>query len=141
MSLSSVKTYARTRMAALGYTEWTDGFNAANIPQTLLNSRYFIELGDAGPKSVSNDNEEITVPLTVKSFLAPTGNPKGLIDTAAARVDTIVAPFVKASNRVTTSGILNVTFQSSRVLPLGESNDNGVVVEIAFNVLLLVSTI
>ncbi len=139
--ISDVKTYARTLMRGLSYVEWTDGFNFEDIPNTLLNSRFHVELGDASSKSINNDNDEILMPLTVRSFLQATGDPKKLIDQGALKGDTIITSFLKASNRTLQTGIKNVLFRSMKVLPLASSNDNGVIIEVRFDVLVIVSTI
>jgi hypothetical protein len=141
MSVASIKTYFRTQLEALGYIEHTDGFNWENVANALMDDRFHVALGQGALKSRSNDNDEMVYPVTVRVFQAGNSEPKTAIDTSAARIDTIVADLLKASNRTLASGILNVSFLGAQPLPLSQSNDNGVLTEMTFNVLVLVSTI
>lgn len=141
MSVAAVKTYARTRMHALGYKEWTDGFNFQNIPATLLDTRFAVELGNPSTLKISNDNQELSVPFTVRAFVKPTKDPKALIDRGAAKIDTIVTDFVKPAHATTGEEVKNVEFLDGKVLPLADSNDNGIITEINFKALVIVSTL
>lgn len=142
MSVKGIRTYARARMAALGFTEWTDGFNFENVPQTLLSTRYILRLSDGSGDKVSNDNQEIRFPLVVESAIKPTGNPKSLIEQGFDRADAIVAEFMQADQRLSSSDFLNIVHASTAVVPLdGASNDNGVRVLVGFNFLVMISTL
>lgn len=140
MSLASVKTYARARMVALGYTEWSDGFNYHNIPAQRLGDVFHVEFGTASGSAQHHDCQEIEVPFTVRLF-EPTGkDPKTLIDRAVAATDAVLAEMLAATNRLTQSGIKNVRFDTMTIEPLDDSNDNGVIAKISFSALVIVST-
>jgi hypothetical protein len=129
MSFSGAKAYARGLMTDLGYTEWLDGFNFENIPRTLQNRAYHLELGQATIASTHQDNHAGTVPLTVRVLLGGFRNPKSKIEEAAALAETIVDEFVKPSNRLTqtTSGngkLVNVRFVDKSIVAHGPTNDN-----------------
>lgn len=141
MSVKGIRTYARARLATLDFTEWTDGFNFENVPQTLLSTRYILRLNDGSGGKVSNDNQEISFPLVVESAIKPTGNPKNLIEQGFDRADSIVAAFMQASQRLTQTDFKNIVHASTSVVPLdGDSNDNGVRVLVGFNFLVIIGT-
>lgn len=140
MSVSSVKAYARARLAALGYTEWCDGFNWANIPVTKLDTSFHVELEAARGVSNNQDYQAIEASFVVRLFRAPTRTPKGLIDTATEAGDGVISDFLAAANRTTQTGLKNVRFDTMTIEPLDDSNDNGVIIRIAFTALVLIST-
>lgn len=138
--IASVKDYARTRLGVLGYTEWSDGFNYKDIPKTKLDSVYHLELGESTGISNNQDHQVIESPVTVRLFKSPSRQPKTLIDQGISVADTVIADFIRASNRTTQSGIKNVTFVSMAIEPLEDSNDNGVTIKIAFKVLVYLTS-
>lgn len=140
MSIASVKAYARARLSALGYTEWTDGFNWQNIPKTLLENRFHVELQPSVGISNNQDHQTIETQFTVRIFKAPTRDPKTLIDTGAGLADTVIADLLLASNRLTQTGIKTVRFNSMAVEPFDTSNDNSLVVVMVFTALVIIST-
>lgn len=141
MSLAGVKPYAVTRMRALGYTEWP-GFDFSEIPKTALNRSFHVEAGDAqAVGDHDQQSQDVEMAFTVRIFRAPSGKPGTLIDEAIAIGDTVISAFLKASNRTTQTQIKNVSFDSMAVKPLNDENDNGVVAEIAFRALVIISTI
>lgn len=137
--IADVFTFARARMRVLGFTEWLGGFNR-DVPKTQLNTRFHLELGQPTNAGNDQDNFSIEVPFTVRTFVAPAKNTPPLIDQMIARGDTIIADFVKVLNRQTVAGIKNVQFNTMTVEPLDESNDNGVILQLNFSALVVVST-
>ena len=140
MSIAGVKTYARARMRSLGYTEWMDGFNFANIPSTLLNSRFHVALGDSIGISNNQDNQTIESEFTIRIFRQGTADPKTSIDTATTSADTVITDLLRASNRLTQTEIKNVRFNSMAIEPIDVSNDNGLIVRMSFTALVIIST-
>lgn len=140
MSIAGVKAYARTRMLSLGYTEWTDGFNFANIPATQLNSRFHVELGRSTGIKNNQQCQDIETEFTVRLFKTATSDPKRLIDSAAVIADTVIADLISASNRLTQTEIKTVRFNSMAIEPLDPSNDNGLTIRMIFTALVIIAT-
>lgn len=138
--ISSVLSYARARLAVLGYQEWTDGFNFENIPKTRLDSVFHLTLGDSLGTDIGQDNQTIETPFTIRLFLAPNRNPKALIDQATQIADIVIADLLKASNRLTQTGIKTVWFNTMAIEPIANSNDNGVIIQFNFTALVVIST-
>lgn len=129
MSFSGAKPYARGLLTELGYTEWLDGFNFENIPRTMQNRAYHLELGQATATGINQDNHAGSVPLTVRLLLGGFRNPKTKIDDATALVERVVDTFVNPSNRLTQGvrndgKLVNVRFVDKSIEPYGPSNDN-----------------
>lgn len=138
--IADVKAYARTRLRALGYTEWSDGFNFVNIPRTKLDTAFHLDLGDAIGVSNNQDNQVIDVALTVRLFRAAARDPKSLIDVGVAAADVVICDFLSAANRLTQTGVQNVAFDAVVVEPLDETNDNGVIIKMQFTMLVIIGT-
>lgn len=138
--LVAVKQYARDRMKALKFNEWIDGFNFEDVPSTLLDKSYHVEYGNPASKKISVDNQELTCPLTVRLWFSSQRNVKVGIDEAIKKADPVIAEFIAAKNRLTqTNGVKNCLFRDKSVDPLSDSNDNGVIVKIDFQCLVILS--
>lgn len=139
--LNDVKPYARARMATLAKrTEWSDGFNFANIPSTKLDTTYHLELLDANELSNNQDNLIVEQPFILRIFRAATGNPKAAIDACLKDTKVIIDEFLKPQNRLTQPAIKNVKLNSVLVEKLNATNDNGLIGRIAFTALVIRST-
>lgn len=140
MSIQGVRAFVRTRMQALGYTEWNDGFNWRNIPSTLLDQSFHVELNPSVGISNNQDSQDIETQFTVRIFRAPNREPNQLVDTATGLADTVIADLLRASIRTTQVELKNVRFNSMTVEQLDVSNDNGIVVTMVFTALVIIST-
>jgi len=135
MSLAAVRPYFRTRLDALGYKEWSDGFNFANIPQTILDGSYHLEVGTAGGTKVGQLVTEIDFPITVRVFFQGYSDPRGRIDDAMAAADAILAEVLIESNSQGAT-IKAVLFDSVTVNPYDGSDDNDIILELVFTAVL-----
>lgn len=132
MALTDIRVYFRTQMEALGYVEWRDGFNADNIPSTLLDNSFHIESGDVTPTVSSHQVHEFDCPVTIRIFMKGFLDPVSAIDDSYASVETIYSGLLLPSNRLGTT-VQDIIPTSVRVSPLTLQNDNAVLVEIDFN--------
>lgn len=140
--ISAALGYARSRLVVLGYTEWDDGFNSENIPRTLLDRSFHLTLGDCSNRKNSHDNLEIDCPVSVELYRAQNRKPKDLIDTGVGIADTVMADILNAANRLTYgNGLMNVTFQTMRVIKSSDSNDNSLRVQIDLIMTVIISTV
>lgn len=138
--ISDVKPYARARMQALGYTEWTDGFNFQNIPRTLLDKAFHVALGPISGVSNNQDHQIVNVGFTVRLFASQTRTPKDLIDASVIRADAAILEMIKPTNRLVQASIKNVTFNSLDIEELDDSNDNGIIVRMELIASVFIST-
>ena len=135
MSFSAVRPYFRARLDALGYKEWTDGFNFANIPQTILDGSYHLENGTAGSTKVGQTVTEIEIPITVRVFFQGHRDPKGRIDDAMIAADNILAEVLVESNSQGQT-IKAVLLDSVTVSPYDGSDDNDIILELGFTAII-----
>lgn len=140
--MSAARTYCRSRMDSLGYKEWTDGFNFENIPSSLQNRAYHLELEEATDSQLNIDNLITTVPVRVRVQMAGFRDPKTKIDQAAVLSNSIVAEFMSPENRLTQTTsdgekVLNVMFKSKVIEPLGTSNDNTMRLNMLFDFMVI----
>lgn len=140
---AGIRAHFRTKMNALNYTEWTDGFNISNIPDTLLsraNRMYHI----ATPSSSRVDaydmtSQDVDVDVRLSIFFKGYRNAASAIDAAMSASDTILENLLDPSNRFT-SGIKNIYFNNSQIVELDETNDNIAVLELNFLVRMVLCT-
>lgn len=129
---ASCRSYFRTRMVALGYKEWKDGFNFENIPSTLLsrNKMFHIESPSASRSDAYDmQSQDVDQDITLRVFLKGYRDPASAIDDALSTEDTILEDILDSDNRLGAT-LKNVYFNNSQILPLDETNDNAVILEI-----------
>jgi hypothetical protein len=139
MSIADVKPYFRSRLNALELKEWSDPFNFANIPETLLDRSYHLQLGTVTQSSVGQQGMTLNVPITLRVFFRGFNKPLAAYDKASVAANDIILDCLDPLFRATqTNGIKNVLLGSSDILPLDVSNDNSMYVEQSYNVMILI---
>lgn len=134
--ISEVRDYARVVLKSLGYQEWKDAFNVDNIPSTLLDKVFHVEHGIASQRQNNQQNLELIAPFSVTMFRKGFRDPNAALDDAAVLTDTIIKEFLAPENRLTQQGtIKNIAFESAEMTPISASNDNAVLVKVAFSAL------
>lgn len=132
MSLSDVRPFFRTRFEGLGFTEHQDAFSVNNIGEAVLDDSFHIESG-----VVSSVNEPLThiftYPILVRIFKKGFADPIDALDAIDQTRADILDDILDPANRLQTTGINNVEFIDSSTLPLDDSNDNAIVLELNFN--------
>ncbi len=133
--------YCRTRLAVLGRVEHSDTFNFENVPKPRLQAAYHLELGTTSGISNNQDNQVATVPVTVRLSYAPARLTKPIRDAAVEFADIVIADFINPRNRLTqTNSLKNVQYSSMTLEPLAVSNDNGLIVNLIFTMLVVTGT-
>jgi len=142
MKLSDVLPFFRSQLNALQYKEWTDSFNFENIPSTILDRRYHLELNDALGVRNNQLDQECNAPVTIRIFF------KAFRDTSAARdlaikkgqeiIETVLKPEVRVTDYA--DGIKNIVFDSMLIEDAIVSNDNITVLTLGFTALVFLQT-
>lgn len=128
MAWSDVKPYFKTILEAKLHVEHPDGFNIENLPSTLMDKAYHVLIGPISGDRQNQSDQESTVTVTIKTFYKGFRYPQEAQDIAILETEEIMKSCVNLTTRTTTSGILNVVFDNSEIDPVGETNDNAVVV-------------
>lgn len=141
MKNGDVLAYCRARLTALGRVEHVDTFNFNNIPEPRLSKAFHLELGASTGETNNQDHQTARVPVTVRLPFAPARLVKPIREEAAVFADTVIAAFINPRNRLTqTNSIRNVKFDTMTMDPLANSNDNGLIVNLIFTMLVITST-
>jgi hypothetical protein len=139
MSIAEVKPYFRARLNSFALKEWSDPFQFANIPETMLDKSYHLQLGTVTQQAFDQQAIVLTVPLTLRVFFRGFNKPLIAYDKAALMANDIIIDVLKSENRTTqTNGIKNITLSSSEILALDISNDNSMYVEQSYNVMIII---
>lgn len=134
MSLTAIRPYFRSRLSALGFTEWTDPFNPENIPASLLDRSFhqFIE----SIIGVQKDNVSQVMEASVVIRLAFKGfsDPASAVDEALNRAEIVISDLINPSSyNAASPPITGVFLDSLDIEPFSdELNDNVVVASCVF---------
>lgn len=131
MGIANVRQYFRDRMDAIGYVEWTDGFNVENIPSTVLDQSYHVESGQISATTANHQPHRFDCPIVLRVFFKGFNDPIRAIDDAYGYAEDILAEVLLPSNRLS-NDIHDVQPVSIAVNPLTQQNDNSVILEINF---------
>lgn len=134
MSLTNVMPYFRTHLNALGYKEWKDALNYDNIPKSIRNKSYHIEVNPTTGVVLNQHVQEMNSNVSIRLFVKGFRNTTDRLETGLLYVEGIIKRLCDPDNRVT--GIIkNVYFNSMNIVPLDVTNDNSFIFEINFTAL------
>ncbi len=137
MSVTLVVPLFRTRMDGLGYREHTDGFNIENIPSTIIDKSYHIEVITGTGGVINQHVQGVDMPITLRVFREGFRDPAAMRDEMLGDMQSIICDILTPAVRLT-SGIKNIVFDSFSLLPLDDSNDNSIILEMNFtNIVIL----
>ncbi len=142
MTLGGVRAFFRTRLDGLSYREWADGFAVDNIPDTVLNKAYHLDVGRIQISKTMGAQAKIyefSYPVTLKVLSKGFRDPAAAIDAALDNAQAILADVLPASGVLVQEGFKSVSPVSLETLPLQVSNDNAVMLVMGFSVYLILS--
>lgn len=131
MSLSSVRPFFRTRLDGLGFIEWDDGFQFDNVPETILNKAYHLQIGTIGGGPANQTTHVFEYPITLRVHFKGFRDVNSAIDDVVSESETILEDILAPSVRLGTA-IKDVVCDSVNILPLDASNDNNIVLQMEF---------
>jgi len=127
-------------MTALGYKEWSDGFNTDNIPSTLFNKAFALDFTGATGSPHDNISIKSEPSFMLRVFLKGYRDPKTKLDDALFQSDVIIRDLVSAPQRLADTTVWNVNYDSLDLRPL-ETNDNAIIIEIGLRCQVMMDTI
>ena len=140
MSLSQIRSYFNTQVLATkpNFKEWLDAFNVENIPRTVIDRTYHIDIGiDSSTQGDVSIEEDVTVIVSIfkQAFNTPVEARDSLLDVAHCLRLALIKPLNVEVYKVANSGDIDAVTSAS-IVPseIEESNDNIVKVELTFNV-------
>lgn len=135
MSMINAREYIRSRAKSLGLSEWKDGFDSSNLPDTILDKSFWLDMSDIA-SGIRRDqiDYEINFPISVRLFRKGYRTPADAIDDSIALIENLIkAVCAPAQANAQKNGIIGVTFDTSRIEPISASNNNSVVATVTFN--------
>lgn len=138
-SIAAIRPYFRTRIDALGYTEWKDGLNIENIPSNILNQSYHMSVVSTDPIAQNQADLDTENQITINFFFKGYRYPALAIDTALSSSETILLDVLKAENRIG-DDLINVRLISLNHFELDDSNDNAIRTEMIFSCRVVLGT-
>jgi hypothetical protein len=137
MAFKDVRQYFRTRLDAIGgYAEWTDGFDFNNIPSSIIDKSYHIEMPRISSGPANSVVHRYSCQVTLRVFFAASLDVSSVIDYALDSADEILSDCLDINNRLGTT-IKDVRPVEVATIPLSVSNNNGVGLEISFECLII----
>jgi hypothetical protein len=137
MTLGGVRAFFRSRMDGLGYREWTDGFNVENMPSTILDKMYHLEVGAIKSGPANQMHHIFDYPITVRVVFKGFRDPSSAIDLSLDAGQEILDDILSPAQRLQTDGLKDIRPVNISVSPLADSNDNTVVIELEFSALMI----
>lgn len=140
MSFVDVKPYFQERFKTVDpdLNEWQDAFDINNIPAQIIDKAWHIRVGTTSYQGTAHECLGFAAPVDLKVCLKGYRTPYEAIDNAHALADAIIKECCKSTNRLNQANIKNVLPNLVNVREIGPSNDNVVVLEISFNVLIYI---
>jgi len=136
MSVTLVVPLFRTRMDGLDYSEWTDTFDIENIPSTILDKSYHVEVNDGSGGVINQHVQNVSMPVTLRVFRRGFRDPASMRDEMLGDMETIICDILLPAVRLS-SGIKNIVFDSFSLLPLDDSNENSIILEMNFTAIVI----
>lgn len=141
MSIINARSYMRSRAKGIGLVEWKDAFDPFNIPETILDGSFWLDMGEVS-SGIKRDmyDYEINFPISVRIFKKGYKTPADAIDDSVLLVENLIkAACAPATANAQGNGIIGVTFDTSRIEPISASNNNSVMTTLTFNFLVILN--
>ncbi len=134
MSLNAVRPYFRARLNALGYREWSDGFNFENVPENIIDKSYHLDANEITNVALHQVDLEVEHQVITRVWFKGFKTPKEALDRTMERVEDIIVEVLNPTNRLTgATGLRNVEFVNVSISPLADSNDNTIQAALTWN--------
>lgn len=138
MALVDVRTYFKTKLNGLGFTQWTDAFDFNNIPNTVLDKNYFLETKTFSRISQNQVDLNLKCDVNVIVFLKGYRNLDTAYMESLNKALLIIKELTKISNAKVQTNIKNVNIESFDISPVDQSSDNLFMINMSFAALLLI---
>lgn len=139
MSFSQIRPYFQSVLATVdaNLKEWTDGFDWENIPEPIINKAWHLTFNPVQPQSINQNCLQTEYPISLNVFLEAGKDVSSGIDSANVLGQSIYQECLKHSNRLGITGtsvakVINITPGNMSILPLSDSNNNTIRIQIDF---------
>jgi len=133
-----VRSYFRTNLAALGFTEWKDVFNVDNIPASKMEKAFHISAVSGSRRDPFDPNSlEVQAECVIHLWRKGFKNPSDAADRSLVDLDAVLLRVLDPARRFGPA-IKNVYYNGHTIEALDATNDNVAVLEITFTCLIIV---
>lgn len=134
MTLSGVRAFFKDQLVALKFKEWTDPFNITNIPATIFDRSYHLDLGKMTIESMGANgrgfqfNNNVTLKMCRKGFR----DPSKAVDEGLDQAQTIMGAIVAGARRLDQVGLKIVLPTGLDVQAFTQDNDHSAIIVMSF---------
>jgi len=131
MSFLAVRVLFRERMEGLGYTEHDEPFQPNQIGENIQDMAFHIETGLIVSAAANQKVHDFLMPVTLRVYKKAYQDVLLAYDEIHIDADTILADILDPSVRIG-SIVKDVIPETIQPLPLGDTNDNVIILELVF---------
>lgn len=134
MTLSGVRGFFKTQMVALKFKEWTDPFNMANIPATILDRSYHLDLGKMTIQGMGAQGRgfEFHNTITMKMVRKGFKDASKAVDEGLDQAQTIMGAIVAGARLLDQQGLKIVLPTGLDVQPFSQDNEHSAIIVMTF---------
>lgn len=138
MGLAHVRAQVVAKMETLGFVEWQDAFPIDNIPSTMEDQAFHIQIEPIVAITGDQRTHRFSAPFVIRVLRRGFRYPVEAIDSCLTDADTINAALLAPAFRLAlTDDVKNLTPTRIDLEPLSSSNDNVVVLNMRFEAFLI----
>lgn len=131
MSLAAVRVFFRERMEGLGYTEHDQPFQPTVLAENIQDGSFHMETGVISSGPANQIVHDFEFPITIRVYKKGFADVLSAYDKIHEEADTILADLLDPLVRIGTI-IKDIVPDTVQPLPLDETNDNVIVLELVF---------
>lgn len=137
MALSNVLETMTTKVESLGFDPWDDAFPIDNIPSTIMDGAFQIEVGSITSGASNQHTHKFRMPLTVKVLRRGFRYPNEGRAAALVSADDILAGLLAPSFRLSmVDDVKNLIPLGVDLEPFSSSNDNDIILSLRFEAII-----
>ncbi len=131
MSLTAVRTLFRERLEGLGFTEHDQPFQPFQIGETIVDDSFHMETGTVISSAANQTVHSFEFPIIIRIYKKGYINVLQAYDEIHQTADEILADLLNQTVRIG-DPVKDIVPQSINILPMDDSNDNILVLELSF---------
>ena len=137
MSLAAIRPFFRERLEALGYEEHDQPFEPNEIGANIVDGSFHLEVGVVSSFAANQRDHEFSFPITIRVYRTEYSCLNEGYDAIFGEADTVLDGLLVPSVRLNSGLLRDIVPNSVQVRALDSTNDNVIVLELAFTARLL----
>ena len=134
MSFANVFEAMQTKVESLGFTPWEDAFQIDNIPSTIQDGAFHVEIGAITGAPASHTTHRFSFPVVIRVIRRGFRYPSEAKSQAMIDADTVLAGLLAPSFRLSVvDDVKDIVPDGIDLREFSVSNDNVVILEIRVN--------